>query len=325
MADPLLAPPHVFGFCLESKQWCKFFVDSLRPSEWAPDALDSLVLPVHRKSVIRSLVTAHKDHSESTKVTNRHHEPNSRTSQARNEARAKGKGLIILLHGEPGSGKTLTAELMAEHTQRPLLNISVGELGSWEHRITHELKRLLTYASIWQAIVLIDEADVFLESRKSGPSDMLQQNALVAVFLRQLEYFQGIAFLTSNRVEVIDAAIKSRIHLALKYEMPDRTVRRRLWANKLGGAHVDTPDVSAGGKPNGLKKKEQVLDIGSVVDEVCNADMNGREISNAVNTARTLAADEGVELESKHIFTVVNLWKEFKGSYEEKYAAPGAM
>lgn len=71
-------------------------------------------------------------------------------------------------------------EMTAEHTRRPLLNISTGELGSYQHRIEIELKRLLTYASTFQAIVLIDEADVFLEARKSGPSDQLEQNAMVA-------------------------------------------------------------------------------------------------------------------------------------------------
>lgn len=105
---------------------------------------------------------------------------------------------MVLLHGAPGSGKTLTAgehqylsafchntdhdflEMTAEHTHRALLNISTGELGSYQYRIEMELKRLLTYASTFQAIVLIDEADVFLEARKSGPSDQLQQNAMVA-------------------------------------------------------------------------------------------------------------------------------------------------
>ncbi len=72
------------------------------------------------------------------------------------------------------------SEMTAEHTHRALLNISTGELGSYQHRIEYELKRLLTYASTFQAIVLIDEADVFLEARKSGPADQLAQNAMVA-------------------------------------------------------------------------------------------------------------------------------------------------
>ncbi len=70
--------------------------------------------------------------------------------------------------------------MTAEHTHRALLNISTGELGSYQYYLEYELKRLLTYASTFQAIVLIDEADVFLEARKGGPSDQLQQNGMVA-------------------------------------------------------------------------------------------------------------------------------------------------
>jgi SpoVK/Ycf46/Vps4 family AAA+-type ATPase len=136
--------------------------------------MDLLILPDAQRRLIRSLVTSHRypDH-------------------ARDEASLKGKGLIMLLHGTPGSGKTLTAELTAEQTGRPLLKLSTGELGSWDERLSHELRKLLTYASIWKAVVLIDEADVFLEARKSGSESAFQNNNLVAIFLKQLEYFQG--------------------------------------------------------------------------------------------------------------------------------------
>lgn len=66
--------------------------------------------------------------------------------------------------------------MTAEHTHRALLNISTGELGSYRYYIEIALKRLLTYASTFGAIVLIDEADVFLEAR----GDSLAQNAMVA-------------------------------------------------------------------------------------------------------------------------------------------------
>ena len=75
---------------------------------------------------------------------------------------------------------TLRIESVAEHTKRPLMVISTGELGSWEGRLSYELKKLLSYASIWKAIVLIDEADVFLEARKSTGGDRFQQNSMVA-------------------------------------------------------------------------------------------------------------------------------------------------
>lgn len=62
------------------------------------------------------------------------------------------------------------------------------------------------------AVVLLDEADVFLEERDMKD---LNRNALVSVFLRALEYYNGIVILTSNRVGTFDEAFKSRIQLAL--------------------------------------------------------------------------------------------------------------
>jgi SpoVK/Ycf46/Vps4 family AAA+-type ATPase len=203
--------------------------------------------------------------------------------------------------------------MTAEHTHRALLSISTGELGSYQFRIEYELKRLLTYASTFQAIVLIDEADVFLEARKSGPSDALEQNAMVAgkchvnsplyllslrvpVFLRQLEYFQGIIFLTSNRVSVFDQAIKSRIHLALQYASPDKSVRRTLWKKHL--ATVPAEDID--------------LNIEEALDAVEDTEMNGREISNSITTARTLAKSEGSKLKLEYLQTIIQVWTEFE-------------
>lgn len=67
----------------------------------------------------------------------------------------------------------------------------------------------------WNCIVLIDEAEVFLEQRSL---DNVERNVLVSVFLRVLEYYEGILILTSNRVGTFDEAFKSRILLSLDYD-----------------------------------------------------------------------------------------------------------
>ena len=90
--DPRTCPSYVFGFSLEKKEWCKFFVDSLCEVNWKKDALDSLILPSPQKRLLQGLVTGHKY-----------------PDRARDEVGLKGKGLVVLLHGAPGSGKTLTA------------------------------------------------------------------------------------------------------------------------------------------------------------------------------------------------------------------------
>jgi hypothetical protein len=92
--------------------------------------------------------------------------------------------------------------------------VSAGELGTDPRTLEAELQKILDIAHAWGAVLLLDEADVFLE--KSTIQD-IHRNALVSIFLRLLEYFQGILFLTTNRVETFDDAFQSRIHIALRY------------------------------------------------------------------------------------------------------------
>lgn len=65
-------------------------------------------------------------------------------------------------HGPPGTGKTLTAEGIAELLKRPLYMVSVGELGTNPHQLETELNKILDVAHSWGAVLLLDEADVFL-------------------------------------------------------------------------------------------------------------------------------------------------------------------
>lgn len=75
------------------------------------------------------------------------------------------------------------------------------------------LKEVLDIVYSWDAVLLLDEADVFLERRKDND---VNRNAMVGVFLRLLEYHQGILFLTTNRVESFDDAFNSRISIKLE-------------------------------------------------------------------------------------------------------------
>lgn len=125
-----------------------------------------------------------------------------------------GKGLIILLHGEPGVGKTSTAECIAEYTRRPLFAVTCGDIGQTPKEVEDSLENHFQLAHKWGCVLLLDEADVFLLKRSRGD---LQRNAIVSVFLRVLEYYSGILFLTTNRIGTFDPAFRSRIHMSLFY------------------------------------------------------------------------------------------------------------
>lgn len=248
---------------------------------------DSLILAPEQKLILQALVTSHKF-----------------PDNARNEPEQKGKGLVVLLHGTPGSGKTLTAETTAEGAQKALISASLGDLNHYDAPWLFEmrLKQILTYATMWKAVVLLDEADVFLEARQEASGDN-SRNALVAVFLRELEYFSGIVFLTTNRVETFDQAMKSRIHLALEYSPPDIEIRRQVWMNLLG----NVPREAIG-----------IDDLDDAVENLLMEKLNGREMSNTLNTARTLARFKKEKLQLEHIESVLEVRREFDKSVQRK-------
>ena len=77
----------------------------------------------------------------------------------------KGNGLIMLLHGGPGTGKTFTAETVAEIAEKPLYRVTCGDIGTQPEKVEKYLESVLNLGKIWGCVMLLDEADVFLEGR----------------------------------------------------------------------------------------------------------------------------------------------------------------
>jgi hypothetical protein len=138
----------------------------------------------------------------------------------------KGGGAIILCAGVPGTGKTLTAEVYAEVMERPLYSVQCSQLGVDPTELEDELLKTFARARRWNAILLLDEADVYVAARGSN----LEQNAIVGVFLRVLEYYGGVLFLTTNRSDLVDDAIASRCIARIDYTVPTVEDQRRIWA-----------------------------------------------------------------------------------------------
>ena len=170
-------------------------------------------------------------------------------------------GTIILLEGPPGTGKTLTAEVYSEVMERPLYKVQSSQLGTNPQTVEKQLKEVLQRAERWGAILLIDEADVYIHTR----GDDIEQNAIVGVFLRVLEYYRGVLFMTTNRGVVVDDAIISRLTARFRYEEPSKTDQTKLWriladqnSIKLDDAEIDrivktTPNLSGRDIKNLLK------------------------------------------------------------------------
>lgn len=277
----LIASPVVLGFAFSEKRWMEFSLSAVRDIEWNEGAFESLVLPENQKSIVKALVSSHKFHAAQT---------------IDDVVQGKGKGLVFVLHGPPGVGKTLTAEGIADYLKCPLYAVSAGELGTDSWRLEQELQKIMDIAHSWGAILLLDEADVFLERRQVHD---IHRNALVSIFLRLLEYFQGILFLTTNRVETFDDAFQSRIHMGLRYEELGHKAKRGIWQIFLKRVRE-------------MEKAEMADFSDDDYNTLARNDLNGRQIKNAVRTAQALAVNMGEKLSMEHIKRVLAVAESFE-------------
>ncbi|KAK5942842.1 hypothetical protein PMZ80_005408 [Knufia obscura] len=284
----LMATPMTRGFAFTDKLFLDFFVDNLTPIEWNTSCFEQLVLPTSQKELVQALVAEHTQRD------------NGSGKSFDDIVKNKGLGLILVLHGPPGVGKTLTAECVAEFSKRPLYIVSSGDLGTTSSVLDDKLSRILDLASTWKAVLLIDEADVFLERRSLND---MERNSLVSIFLRTLEYYSGILFMTTNRVRTFDDAFKSRIHVPLKYEELPHSSRVTIWRNFLDKIRSSDP-ASEGGV---------VVDVdGAGYERLAEAPLNGRQIKNVVRTAKSLAGYRGGKLDVEALLRVVEIQMAFE-------------
>ncbi|KAI1389583.1 P-loop containing nucleoside triphosphate hydrolase protein [Hypoxylon trugodes] len=267
----VLCSPTVKGFDFQAKEWVYLYVDDVKDIVWNMDAFGQLVLPQEEyKEIIWAFVEAQLSGSDNFDDI----------------VKGKGKGVILLLSGEPGTGKTLTAESVAEAMNKPLYSMSAGELGIEAGEVEKNLRQVLELSTRWGAVLLLDECDVFLERRTTAD---LHRNKLVSVFLRLLEYYQGVMFLTTNRLASFDPAFESRIHLTIHYPQLDFDSRLHVWR----------VFVRPGTTSSSVQESE--------LEGLARPELNGRQIKNVVKTARLLAARDKTPLGLKHIETVLKV------------------
>jgi hypothetical protein len=153
--------------------------------------------------------------------------------------------------------------------------------------VERSLDKFLKLGEKWNAVLVLDEADIYLEARDLRD---VQRNCLVSgegracsqlcravadathlVFLRALEYYKGLLFLTTNRIKTFDEAFKSRIHVSLHYGPLKHSDRRVIWENHFEGLK---------GKKIGVE--DEVRDYLFKDKEVKSLKWNGREIRNGI-------------------------------------------
>ncbi|CZR51366.1 related to TOB3 (member of AAA-ATPase family) [Phialocephala subalpina] len=281
----LCLPSTIPGYHMQKKDWITLHVNRMSAVQWNVDAFKMLVVEEQKKELIRALVTNRIAAGEGTDLMS-----------------GKGNGLFILLHGGPGTGKTLTTESVAEIAQKPLYRVTCGDVGTNAEDVEKYLETVLMLGKTWGCVVLLDEADVFLMQRSV---EDFRRNALVSVFLRVLEYYDGILILTSNRVGTFDAAFKSRIQLSLRYPKLQEDDRFQIWTNFI--EHIEgltnSRTTSLGINSAEIKKNLRKL---------AKEELNGREIRNAVSTARQLAMFRKERMGYAHLRIAIDEKKKFE-------------
>ena len=302
----LICTPLLRGYSLKNKMWLNFFVNCVEDIEWQKDAFDRLVLPKNQKELILGFTESQRKNRDTFDDV----------------IEGKGRGMIILLCGPPGVGKTLTSEAVAEEMKVPLYLMSAGDLGFDPRHVETKLQDILEMCSRWNAVLLLDEADVFLEQRSLHE---LERNKLVSIFLRVLEYYEGMQttnfphqiivtdtilgtmFLTTNRVETFDPAFQSRIHISLDYQELSIDSRKTVWDNFLNNStqeHTITKDQ---------------------LTELAHMNMNGRQIKNILKIARLLASRKEEKLSYEHILTTLDVTQHLHNENQASKRTQGSL
>jgi SpoVK/Ycf46/Vps4 family AAA+-type ATPase len=161
---------------------------------------------------------------------------------------------------------------VADKTRRPLYYLQAEDLGINAAYLGPKIKKVFEMATEWNAVILLDEADVFMAER--SPAD-IARNELVSIFLRELEYFRGIIFLTTNLYSTIDTAFRSRVNIHMLFEPLPPASRLVLWRKFLDRLPMESGKV----RPlEGLERGD--------LEELAKWELNGREIKNAIKTVK---------------------------------------
>ncbi len=248
--------PFVRVFSLKHKGYVYADVDDLVPHIFHRDGINKIILPGKMMTAITSIFNAKQDNIFGDLFHGRH------------------GGIVVLANGPSGVGKTLTAEVFAEYQERPLYTMEMGEIGTNLASVEANLNKIFARAKKWNAVLLFDEADIFLSERVASD---LERSAIVGIFLRLLDYYEGTFFLTTNRGEGIDKAFKSRVTLYLDYPELSNEIRLKIWQSMLKAANLSPVVTNVSW------------------EEVVAVRLNGRQIRNQVRLLKLMYPDGVVD------------------------------
>ncbi|GKT52759.1 p-loop containing nucleoside triphosphate hydrolase [Colletotrichum tofieldiae] len=295
-----LFPGVVPGYALRNRKWVQLDLDRLQDVQHGND-WNNLVLPKGHREMVQAMVESYTRRSDGSQAANDQFSEKVDLDLAKD---ASFCFMVLLAWAKPlprGSLLTWfwTASLLILETYRMRGSIhqaavvshylcgranETGDIGHLPEVVEANLERHFKLAHRWACVLLLDEADVFLAKRTKTD---VKRNGLVSVFLRILEYYPGILFLTTNRVGAIDDAFRSRLHLTLYYPKLLEKQSTKIWKNNIGKLkEVNEHRVKGGQQPIKYDKHEIIKWASTNWESL---QWNGRQIRNAFQTAIALA------------------------------------
>ncbi|MBD2341671.1 ATP-binding protein [Calothrix sp. FACHB-156] len=199
-----------------------------------------------------------------------------------------GKGLNVLFSGQPGTGKTMAAEVIAHELQLDLYKIDLSQIVSkYIGETEKNLNRIFTAAANSNAILLFDEADA-LFGKRSEVRDARDRYANIEIgyLLQKMEEYEGIAILTTNVQSNMDSAFVRRLRFIIEFPLPNEQDRRRIWEQIWPNTTPLSPELN--------------LDLVAHRFEI-----TGANIRNIALAAAFLAADQGEMINMSHLIRAI--------------------
>ncbi len=199
-----------------------------------------------------------------------------------------GRGLSVLFSGPPGTGKTMSAEVIAHELRLDLYKIDLsGVVSKYIGETEKNLSRIFSAAESANAILFFDEADA-LFGKRSEVQDAHDRYANIetAYLLQKMEEYEGVAILATNLRQNLDEAFMRRLSFIVHFPQPDEANRRRIW----GGMWPDETPVC------------DDVDLDYMARQF---KLSGGHIKNIVVAAAFLAAEEGCSVAMRHLLRAV--------------------
>lgn len=203
-------------------------------------------------------------------------EKNFKTTQKRLTENALPKGVVALLHGVPGTGKTESVLQISKATNRQIMKVDISAtrsmwLGESEKLMKQVFKDYSKYAKTLKTkpILFFNEADAIIAKRKESHSSAVSdtENRIQNILLEEFENFDGILIATTNLVNNMDTAFERRFLFKIKFEKPNLNAKAQIWKSKMPKLSKNNCELLAsrfdfsGGQIDNIVRKSAINEV----------------------------------------------------------------